>query len=130
VRLTQTDQPLFLSYRSGLSRHAPEPAMPPAPLGPILTIVPGLLCWLLFASAAMPGELPILERLADLFGSRAANAIVIVAWACAVITSIGALAYYGRRPQVWHTTLCLGIHLAGLLFSALLLGGLVVLLVA
>ena len=130
MRLTQTDQPLFLSYRSGLSPYAVEPPTAPAPLGPILSILPGLFCWLLFASAAMPRELPILERLGGLFGGRAANGIVIVAWAVAVLTSIGALAYYARRPQVWHTTLCLAVHLAGLLFSALLLGGLVVLLFA
>jgi hypothetical protein len=130
VRLSQTDQPLFLSYRCGLLPRSAEPPAAPAPLGPILTIIPGLFCWLLFASAAMPRELPILERLADMFGGRATNAIVIVVWAMTVLTSIAALAYYARRPQAWHTTLCLAVHLAGLLFSALLLGGLVVLLFA
>lgn len=127
-----SDHSLLLPHRGDIATREPAlrrdpPRDPPGPVGPILSIVPGLICWVLFASAAMPRELPILERLADLFGGRATNAIVLVAWIIAVATSLLAVIYYARRRQAWHTTLCLSIHLAGLLFSTLLLGGLVVL---
>ena len=122
------DHSLLFPHRSETATREPTlHGCPPGPLGPILTVIPGLVCWVLFASAAMPRELPILERLADLFGGRTTNAIVIVAWLIAVATSLLALTYYARRPQAWHTTICLSVHLAGLLFSTLLLGGLVVL---
>ncbi len=125
MRLT-SQQPLLLSYR----RRGDRDAIADGPLWPLLSTLPGLFCWLLFASAAMPRELPILERLSGLFGLRTANAVVLIAWAMAVGTSIFTLVYYAKRPQPWYTTLCLAIHLAGLLFSLLLLGGLAVLLVA
>lgn len=118
------DHPMMLSYRSG-NAAAAEPRSAPGPLGPVLSIVPGLFCWLLFASAVMPRELPVLERLSGVFGTQTAGGFILAAWLAAVVTSAAALAYYGRRPQAWHTTLCMGVHLAGLLFSVLLLGGLV-----
>ena len=121
-----SNQPLLLGYRGPVDRVASNNG----PLWPLLSTLPGLFCWLLFASAAMPRELPILERLSGLFGARTANGIILVAWAIAVATSIFTLVYYARRSQAWYTTLCLAIHLAGLLFSLLLLGGLAVLLVA
>jgi hypothetical protein len=121
----------MLSYRGDPAHgEADAPTYPPGPLGPALSVVPGLICWVLFASAAMPRELPILERLADLFGGRATNIVIIVAWLIAIATSLVTLAVYARRPRAWHTTICLSVHLAGLLFSTLLLGGLAVLLVA
>jgi hypothetical protein len=124
VRLSNLDQPLMLSCRSGASAAA-EPPPAPRAAGPMLSTLPGLFCWLLFASAVMPRELPVLERVTGLFGTASAGGLVLTAWLVAAVTSAVALVYYGRRPQLWHTTLCLGLHLAGLLFSALLLGGLV-----
>lgn len=97
---------------------------------PLLSMLPGLVCWLLFASAAMPGELPVMDRLATLVGARTANVAVIGTWLLAVSTSVFAALHYGRRPQAWYTTLCIAFHLAGLVFSLLLVGGLAVLLVA
>src|SRR4051812_25621166 len=121
----------MLSYRGGAALREPaDPTCPPGPLLPALSLLPGLICWVLFASAAMPRDFPILERIADMFGGRATNGIVLVAWAIAIATSLTSLLYYARRPRAWHTTLCLSVHLAGILFSTLLLGGLVVLLVA
>jgi hypothetical protein len=126
VRLTNTDQPLMLGYRSGSPAAATDETLSaPGPLGPVVSTVPGLFCWLLFASAVMPRELPVLERVAGVFGSHSAGGLVLAAWAAAAVTSAAALVYYGRRPQLWHTTMCLGLHLAGLVFSVLLLGGLV-----
>jgi hypothetical protein len=125
MRLSSPSQPLMLSYRGAVT----EPAAP-GPLVPLLSIVPGLFCWLLFASAAMPRELPILERVASLFGPGASNGVVLVAWGLAVATSLAALFYYARQPQPWYATLCMGVHVAGLLFSLLLIGGMVLLLIA
>src|SRR5687768_10774966 len=103
MRLVGSDHPLMLSYRGGdkTLREPESPTCPPGPLGPILSTIPGLFCWLLFASAAMPRELPILERLADLFGGRTANGVVLFAWGVALLTSLVTLAYYARRPQAW-----------------------------
>lgn len=128
MRLTDTTQPFLLSYRA---RGEPNdvPALP-GPLWPVLSTLPGLFCWLLFASAAMPRELPVLDRIAGLLGTGATSGVVLAAWGLGIATSIAALAYYGRRQQVWHTTLCLAVHLAGLLFSVLLVGGLLVMWVA
>ena len=126
MRLSNPDQPLFLNYRG---RGEPIDAAV-GPLWPVLSILPGLFCWLLFASAAMPRELPILERLAGAFGSATTSTVILTTWGFAVATSIAALVVFARRQQAWYTTLCMAIHLAGLLFSLLLLGGLAVLLVA
>ena len=126
MRLSTPHQPLLLSYR-GRSERTDAAA---GPLWPVLSTLPGLFCWLLFASAAMPRELPILERLAAAFGSGATSTVILTTWGLAVTTSIAALVVYARRQQAWYTTLCMAIHLAGLLFSFLLLGGLAVLLVA
>ncbi|QOV91382.1 hypothetical protein [Humisphaera borealis] len=120
------NQPLLLGYRGTVDRVASTTG----PLWPLLSTLPGLFCWLLFASAAMPRELPILERLGGLFGTRGANVIIFVTWGLAVATSVVTLIVYANRSQAWYTTLCLAIHLAGLSFSLLLLGGLAVLLVA
>lgn len=128
MRLSSPNQPLVLGYR-GRGASTGE-AQPRGPLWPLLSTLPGLFCWLLFASAAMPRELPILEQLGGIFGPRTANLVILITWAAAVTTSVITLSYYARRPQAWYTTLCMGVHLAGLLFSLLLLGGLAVLLVA
>ncbi len=126
MRLSNPDQPLLLNYRG--RGETIEAAV--GPLWPVLSTLPGLFCWLLFASAAMPRELPILERLAGAFGSAATSTVILTTWGLAVTTSVAALVVFARRQQAWYTTLCMAIHLAGLLFSLLLLGGLAVLLVA
>lgn len=131
MRISTTTQPLLLGYRGATAADdAAAPLAPPGPVVPVMSIVPGLFSWLLFASAAMPRELPVLERLAEMFGTSATNGVVLGAWGLAVVTSLAALVYYARRPQAWHTTLCLAVHLAGVLFSLLVAGGLVILLVA
>lgn len=126
VRLSNPDQPLLLGYRS---RGEPIDAAV-GPLWPVLSVLPGLLSWLLFASAAMPRELPVVERLSAAFGSGTTSAVVLGAWGLSAASSVAALIVFARRPQAWYTTLCMAVHLAGLLFSLLLLGGLAVLLVA
>lgn len=126
MRIGHPDQPLLLGYRG-----RGEPIdVAAGPLWPVLSTLPGLFCWLLFASAAMPRELPILARLAGAFGSGTTSAVILVNWGVAVTASAAALVVYARRPQVWYTTLCLAFHLAGLLFSLLLMAGLAVLFVA
>jgi len=127
MRLSSPDQPLLLGYRGRGERAS---AAASRPLWPLLSTLPGLFCWLLFASAAMPREIPILERLSGLYGASIANGVILITWAAAVATSIFSLVYFARKTQAWYTTVCMAIHLAGLLFSLLLLGGLAVLLVA
>ena len=125
MRLTNVSQSLVLPFR-----RAQAVAGAPGWWGPALTMLPGLACWLLFASAAMPHELPVLSRLTALLGTSATNVAVLIAWALAVVTSAGAGFFYGRRPQVWYVTVCIAFHLTGLIFSLLLAVGLLVLMVA
>jgi len=128
MRAADLNNPLTL--RCGRAAAAPGDAPAPGPAVPLLSMLPGLFCWALFASAAMPHEFPVLDRLGALAGATTANAAVVVMWAVSVAVSLTAALYYGRRPQAWHTTVAVAFHLAGLVFSLLLVGGLVVLLVA
>ncbi|MDB5297593.1 MAG: hypothetical protein JWO31_3576 [Phycisphaerales bacterium] len=122
VTQLDSDPPLFLSYR-GRGEPATSPAVP-GPLWPALSVLPVAFCWALFASAAMPREFPLIERLGGAFGPAAAVPLVVAVWVAASLVSVAALVAYVRRPQPWHTTLCLGVHLAGLLLTLLLVTGL------
>jgi hypothetical protein len=115
---------------SAIARPTTGAAGTPGPVLPLLSMLPGLLCWLLFASAAMPAELPVTDRLTALIGPGAANGVMLGTWCLALTTSIVAALHYGRRTQAWYTTLSIAFHLAGLIFSLLLLGGLLLLWIA
>ncbi|HEX8915755.1 MAG TPA: hypothetical protein VF796_25600, partial [Humisphaera sp.] len=55
-----------LALRYGRPAAAGDGAATPGPAWPVLSMLPGLFCWALFASAAMPHEFPVLDRLGAL----------------------------------------------------------------
>jgi hypothetical protein len=100
---------------------------PPSPLVAMVLCFPGMICWAIFLAAWLrlfpSGSASPLYDQPELRGK-----LLMLCWITAILTALISLWLYFKSPKPWYVIWNLFVNIAGLLMSAVGIGGIVLIL--